>query len=128
MTFTYWIEGGGTVSKMRLELGDMLESPDGMLPEGANFEDEELTYFYNQEGSLRGGVARAFEAAAARWAAYPSEIRMGPESQKIPASQYFAERAAYIRKEILRRGAAGVGSRAVTRADAYSDDYDNVTS
>lgn len=122
MTWTYYIEGGSTSSKMRLRIGDTREDPNGMLPEGRNFEDEELDWFYSQAGeNLDLAVALAFEAAAAAWSPYPSEIRMGPESQKIPAAQYYADRAANIRSKLRKPG-----SVSVAKAD-YGLDVDTYT-
>lgn len=128
MAFTYDIsDTTDTSSKMRLELGDT-RFEDGILPEGRNFSDAELDYFYSQESnSFWAAVARAFEAAAAEWSRYPDSFRLGPEQQSIPAAKHYADRAAYIRKEVVRRGASGVGSRAVTRSDGYSTDVDSVT-
>ena len=127
MGFQYDIsDADDTSSQMRLELGDT-RYEDGILPEGRNFSDEELDHFYSQEGSFWSAVARAFEAAAAEWGRYPDSFRLGPEQQHISAAKLYADRAAYIRKEVVRRGASGVGSRAITRADGYSDDIDSVT-
>jgi len=52
MAFTYDISVTTDISSMmRLELGDNQEDPDGMLPEGKNFADAELDYFYSAESS-----------------------------------------------------------------------------
>ncbi len=101
MTYIYDIGDASDISsQMRLELGDNREDPDGILPEGKNFSDEELDYFYDQESdNFWLGVARAFESAAARWSAYPSQIRLGPESQTIPAAKYYAQRAKDVRAQ-----------------------------
>ena len=126
--FSYDISDSTDISsQLRLEIGDT-RFEDGILPEGRNFTDTELDYFYSQEGSdLSGATARAFEAAAAEWSRYPESFRLGPEQQTIKAADYFSQKAAYIRKEIVGRGSGAVGSRAVIRADGYSDDKDNVT-
>lgn len=105
MTFIYNIsDTTDTSSQMRLELGDNIFE-DGILPDGNNFDDAELDYFYDAENDdFWSAVARAFEAAAARWGAYPSFVKMGPESQSIPAAKFYAQKA-----EIARTKAGSAG-------------------
>ncbi len=94
---------------MRLELGDQRQDPDGMLPAGRNFSNAELDHFYDQESDdLWLSIARAFDAAAAEWGQYPTEIRLGPETQKLTANAYFAGRARAIRTTRQKPGSASV--------------------
>lgn len=116
MAFTYDItDSTDTSSKMRLELGDTIEDS-GILPNGANFQDAELDYFYDQENDqFWPAVARAFESAAASWGAYPTYIKFGPESQSISAADFYAKKA-----EIARTKAGDAGrpsSITLTKAD-----------
>ncbi len=101
MTFYYNIDKAGDISsQMRLETGDNRIDPSGILPEGKNFSNEEFDFFYSEEGDdFWKAVARAFEAASARWSAYPSSISMGSESQSIPAADNYAQRAKDIRAQ-----------------------------
>ena len=113
MSFSYDIEATDTDylrrSRMRLELGDQRQDPNGMLPEGRNFSNAELDHFYDQESDdLWLSVARAFDSAAAEWAQYPNEIRLGPETQKLTANAYFAGRAQAIRTKRQLPGSASV--------------------
>lgn len=107
--FTYDITDTSDISSlMRRELGDTRLN-DGILPEGRNFSDDELDYFYDQEDDdFWNAVARAFDAAAAEWARYPEAFHMGPEYQKIPSSSYFANRAQKIRTSRQRPGVYAV--------------------
>jgi hypothetical protein len=99
MSFSYDLTT--TVGQMRLELGDnSLEA--GILPDGANFTDAELAYFYEAEGEFWPAVARAFDAAAARWGMYPTQISMGPESQSLPAAAFYSQKAQDIRTKQRR--------------------------
>jgi hypothetical protein len=109
MAFTYNISDTTDISSMmRLELGDTVLE-DGILPDQANFSDEELDYFYTQEGDdFWLAIARAFDAAAVVWARYPEVYHMGPEYQKIPASQHFAQRAQAARTKNLAPGVYAV--------------------
>ena len=104
MTYSYDIANPDhIVSQMRLELGDHKVDPDGMLPEGNNFSDEELTHFYSQEGDdFWAAIARSFDAAAARWSAYPWEVWFGPERHRMKPAEYYAERASNIRTKSLK--------------------------
>lgn len=96
MTFSYDL--ASTIGKMRLEIGDNRVEPDGLLPGGRNFENEELTHFYTEEGSnYWRGVARALEAAAAVWSLEPEDYRLGPEQEKQTTADKLAARAAKLR-------------------------------
>jgi len=107
--FTYDISAGDTVSKMRLELGDTQYESGILPPDGRNFSDSELTYFYEAEDNdFWSAVARAFDSAAAEWAAYPDSMHLGPEFQKIPAASFYAGRAEAIRTQQQKPGAITV--------------------
>ena len=110
MTWTYNITDSTDVSsQMRLEIGDQFVDPDGFLPRGKNFSDEELDHFYSQESeNFWAAIARAFEASAASWSAYPSEIRLGPQSQKMTAAQWFTDKAKAIRVAHKKPGSASI--------------------
>jgi hypothetical protein len=109
MTWTYDISDTTDISSMmRLELGDT-EREKGILPEDGNFSDEELDYFYTQEDdNFWLAVARAFDAAASKWAAYPDSFYLGPEHQKIPAATLYSQKAANIRTKQLSPGVYSV--------------------
>ena len=109
MAFTYNISDTTDISSMmRLELGDTVLE-DGILPDKANFSDEELDYFYTQESNdFWPAVARAFDAAAVVWARYPEVYEMGPERQKVLASKYYASRAQAARTKNLAPGVYAV--------------------
>lgn len=96
MTFAYDL--ATTTGKMRLEIGDSRVEPDGLLPGGRNFDNEELTHFYTEEGpNYWRGVARALEAAAALWSLEPEDYRLGPEQEKQTTADKLAKRAAQLR-------------------------------
>jgi hypothetical protein len=75
MSFTYKLTSAdlneSIVSKLRLEIGDESENR-GVKPDGTNFADEELLFFYEEEGSVHGrAVAKALEVLAAQWSRAP---------------------------------------------------------
>ena len=110
MAFTYDISDTADISShMRLELGDTVVDPAGMLPEGRNFQDAELDWFYSQEDSdFWPAIARAFDAAAAEWSKYPTSFSLGPESQKIDAAKYFSDRADAVRTKRAKPGSISI--------------------
>ncbi len=123
MSFSYNIGDSLDISSnMRLEIGDQFIDPDGLLPRGKNFSNEELDHFYAQESDdFWAAIARAFEAAAASWSAYPSEVRLGPQSQKMTAAQWFTDKAKAIRTAHKKPSSASV-----SRVD-YALDVDAYT-
>ena len=75
MSFTYKLTSSNAneaiVSNLRLEIGDESENK-GVKPDGTNFSDEELLYFYTQENSTHGrAVAKALEVLSAQWSRAP---------------------------------------------------------
>lgn len=123
MGFTYDISDTTDISSMmRLEMGDT-EQENGILPEGKNFTDEELDYFYTQEGDdFWQAVARGFDAAAARWAVYPESFYLGPEHQKINASTFYSNRASEVRTKQLAPGVYAVSKDEIA-IDVDATDY-----
>lgn len=91
MSFSYVLSTD--VGKLRLEIGDTEQSPDGILPNGRNIQDEEITYIYQREGSFNRAVAALFEIAASKWAKVPTEYRLGPEGESISAYDYYKAQA-----------------------------------
>lgn len=115
-TFTYDLTT--TAGKIRREIGDT-RFEDGILPEGRNFSDAEVTYFYTQQDeSFWLAVAAAFDAAAAEWARYPEDMSLGPERQKINAARFYTQKADSARSKALAPGAYDV-----SKAD-YAIDVD----
>ena len=67
MSFTYISSQPDDISKIRIRIGDTV-CDSGALPDGANFSDEELMAFIQEEGSWQRATAAAFETLAANWA------------------------------------------------------------
>ena len=112
MGFTYAASAlaSHTISAIRLELGDTKSS-------GSVFEDDELTYFYSQEGS---SVLKAAAHALEQWARYASRnpVSIGSAGLNITLRPDEARKQATE----LRKRAAGTSSTvAMTRRDGYSD-------
>lgn len=75
MSFTYKLTSNdgdeSIVAKIRLEIGDESEGK-GVKPDGENFTDEELLFFYDEEDNNHGrAVAKALEVLSAQWSRAP---------------------------------------------------------
>lgn len=96
MAFTYDITT--STGRIRRLIGDTVAN-NGALPDGANFDDDEISFFYESEGShIQRGAAAGLEALAAAWATYEGRYRMGPEDEESTSSSAFAARAEMLRK------------------------------
>lgn len=97
------------VGQIRLEIGDAEEDPHGIRPQGRNFSDVQLLYFYTAEGSHVGrAAARACEVLVREWAKEPTAVRLGPQSEEMIASQFFRLEADRLRR-VHGRNAVVVG-------------------
>ncbi len=100
MAFTFDLAATGDdliVSKIRLFIGDNVENS-GILPDGANFQDDEILAFYSDEGlHQRRAAAAALEAAAARWSAHAGRYKLGPEDQESMQAEMFSNQAKTLR-------------------------------
>lgn len=123
MAFTYDLST--TTGRIRRLIGDTVEDK-GVLPDGANFSDLEISTFYELEGShVQRGAAGALEALAAAWAAHEGRYREGPVDEESLASTAFAARAAQLRSvygyntadDTAAASAAGGFSVGVRRTD-----------
>lgn len=129
MTFTYDLTATGDsliASRIRLEIGDTDNSTDaGVKPDGTNFTDEELVYFYDQESSIvEAGAARACEVLARFWALHSESVRI--RDYQLTARQQATQ---YRRlAEDLRERSGTLfksGSAPVLPVDGYSNDVNS---
>ena len=123
MTFTYDLDLSGdslVVSKIRLEIGDTDNTTDaGVKPDGTNFGDAELLYFYGEELSVLGAAARACEVLARMWAGAGGLARV--REYQIDTRQKSSDYAAMAVSLRERAGARYIsGSAPVVRVDGYS--------
>lgn len=103
MTFTYDIESTDAntlvTSQIRLEAGDSTIEPRGIRPEGRNFTDHELTYFYEAESSNVGrAAARAVETAATEWSTVALNMRIGEHWEAGAQAANLQRRAKALRE------------------------------
>lgn len=109
--FTYQPGSLSTSSlyQIRLEIGDTKSS-------GSVYDDAELNYFYDQEGSsVLKAAARALEQWARRASMNPTQISSAGLNITLQPAE------AYKQAAELRRRAAGTSSTvAMTRRDGYS--------
>jgi hypothetical protein len=127
MAFTYDLSASGddlAVSKIRLEIGDTDSSTDaGVKPDGTNFTDAELSYFYDDESdSVLAASARACEVLARMYARQAASTRIRDyQIDNRQRAEYFREMAADLRQRSGSSQYAG-GSAPMTRIDGYSND------
>lgn len=125
MAITYIGDLSTDLDKVRHYLQDITDGA-GPKPSDANFADAELTGLITAEGSWQLAVAAGFETLAAAWMRYPSFTADGLKLDRTAIAKGYQEQAAVWRDKYGFSG-GGMGSRAVTRVDSYSDDIDNVT-
>jgi len=114
MTWTY---GGNpatsTIDAIRLEIGDTIE-------EEQLLQDEELEYFYEEEGSILGAAARACEAIAAKFSR-EADLKVGELS--LSASQkakHYQEKAKVLRERAQKKGSTlGKLTTSTIKTDKY---------
>ncbi len=95
MAFTYDLTT--TTGQIRRLIGDTQEDA-GQLPDGANFSDAEIDFFYTSEGNhIHRGAAAGLEALAAAWAAHEGRYREGPVDEESLSSTAFSRQAWSLR-------------------------------
>jgi hypothetical protein len=97
------------------------------LPGDVNFTDNEPNGLITLEGTWPRAVAAGFETLAAAWAIHPTFNAGDMGVSQSDIVKQFRESAKEYRDRFGVTGTTAAGSSAVTRADGYSDDLDNVT-
>jgi hypothetical protein len=99
MSFTYGDDAAEIITKLRDEIDDTQEKPDGVFPDGRNFSDERLTELYSDEGQHLGRfIARCCEILARAYARYPTATRLGPEDETVNAFEHYTTEASRLRR------------------------------
>jgi hypothetical protein len=122
--FTYDLSTA--VGQIRLEIGDTSNSTDeGVKPNGTNFTDAELTYFYHQESdNVLGGAARACEVLARMWARAGKSVTIrGYRIDTTKKATDLLEQARELRKQNGTQFTSG--SAPVIPVDGYSNDVNS---
>ena len=100
MAFTY--DTATAIGELRLKLGDRTLNV-GLRPDGANFSDEELQVFLDDEGTVAGALALSYEALANEWANW-ADLQTTPLSQSFSQiSARWAERAKQQREHVAAK-------------------------
>lgn len=108
MTFYYVLSTN--VGKVRLELGDTVDGA-GVLPGGANLQNEEIQVLLDRETSVLAASAAACELLSRAWAKVSSSLTTGPISESFTQSKQWADSAVVLRARV--RSAAGGGFASV---------------
>lgn len=123
--FTYFLTDA--VGQVRLELGDNVYQQ-GVLPDGTNFTDQEITYYLTQNENDVTRTVGALASVLARRYAMVADVSVGPRSESLSQVAKAWERQA----SLLAGGDAQTAfSLTPTRVDGYTgtvsqDDYDRV--
>jgi hypothetical protein len=121
MTFTYVPSqlDTHTTSQIRLEIGDKVEGK-GILPGGANLQDEEIEYYLGLSTDRAEVLYRIFTMLAGQWA-NQADYALGPVKESYSqVSAAFQRRADLWKTETA--GMGGATSTPFIKDDGYSDD------
>ena len=121
--FTYIGDLSTDLDKVRFYLQDTTENY-GPKPADANFTDGEISGLLTAEGSVGRAVAAGFETLATAWTLHPTFSADGASVSNSEIAKGFREQAQSWRSK-FGFASSGVGSRALTRVDGYSDDIDS---
>jgi len=124
MAFTYVGNLSTNRDKVRFYLRDT-DPGQGPLPADANFSDAEIDGLISVEGTWQRAVAAGFEALAAAWRRYPSFKADGLSLNRSDIAKGYDDQAQDWRDR-FGGSSGGMGCRALTRVDGYSDDIDSV--
>lgn len=128
MAITYAGTLATDLDRVRFHLGDTdTATSKGPKPADGQFTDNELNGLISVEGSWQRAVAAGFEALASLWARHVDFDAGGMSASQSQIAAQYRQSALEWRTKYGVGSSGGSGSRAVTRADGYSDDLDNVT-
>lgn len=104
MTVTYDLSHSDptlkATSQVRLWTADTVTGK-GPLPGGGNYSDDELAFFYNDEGKhVKRTVAAVLEALANAWAQHAGQYRLGPESEAHQQAEQYRAQAEKMRQRV----------------------------
>lgn len=114
------------VGKIRLEIGDDDNGTDmGVKPNGTNFSDDQLTYFYTDESNnVLAASARALEVLARMYARAGKSVTIrGYRIDTTKKAADLLEQAKDLRKQSGTLFKSG--STPVTPVDGYSNDVNS---
>jgi hypothetical protein len=110
--------------KVRFHLQDTVTGS-GPKPGDVNFTDDEINGLVTAEGSWQRAVAAGFEILASAWMRYPSFRTDAIGFNRSDIAKGYQEQAKSWRNRFGTASGATI-ARTVTRADAYSSDYDTI--
>ena len=123
MAFTYTLGSAdattAAIARVRLEIGDTVSGA-GVLPDGSNLSDEEITVYLVQHSNDVALTVSALAGVLARRWATVADVTVGPRSEKLSQVAQAWERQAAA--STGSAGGAALGSFAMmpTRVDGYS--------
>jgi hypothetical protein len=116
MAFTWTGDpSASTIEKIRWEIHDIDSGT-------AKFQDAEIEYAYEIEGSILGAAARLCEVLQVRYSDASSRT-MGPLRVDMSnMANLFANKAKDLRKKIMGKAQPYVGGYDVTKEETFEDD------
>lgn len=121
MAFTWTgIPGASTIEKIRFEIGDTINT----ATNPCKFQDEEITYAYDQEHSIFGAAARLCEQLATQYSD-AADRTMGPLRVNMTsrANAYMAK-AEMLRKRMGKYAEPYVGGISEAKKAIFEEDSD----
>lgn len=120
MSFTYTLASSdattAAIARVRLEIGDTVSGA-GVLPDGSNLTDEEITVYLTQTGNDVALTVSALAGVLARRWATLADVTVGPRSEKLSqVAQAWERQAATLAGD----DAYGAFAMQPTRVDGYS--------
>ena len=112
------------IARVRLEIGDTVEDA-GVLPDGGNLSDEEITVYLDTYGSDVALTVNALAGVLARRWATVADVSVGPRSESL---SQVSKAWASIADKLAGSEAGTVFAIAGKRADGYQEHADEVDS
>ena len=126
MSFTYYLSSTNTttaaLARVRLEIGDTVEGA-GVLPDGGNLSDEEITVYLTEYGNDVAAAVNALAGVLSRRWATVADVSVGPRSEAL--SQVSKAWAA-IADKLGGSEAGTVFAMTPGRSDGYQEHADEV--
>lgn len=128
MSFSYILNSSNAtmaaIARVRLEIGDTSEDA-GVLPDGGNFSDEEITVYLTDNGQSVAQTVNALAGVLSRRWATVADVSVGPRSESL---SQVSKAWANVADKLAGSEAGTVFAIAGKRADGYQEHADEVDS
>lgn len=105
------------IGKVRLQIGD--DGSTGVLPDGTNLSDDQVTYYLTAEGSVMRSVAGICEMLATRYVQLV-DLAVGPRRESMSQiAKGYADRAKALRARFGGQGMGAYAAGVKRQGDGY---------